>query len=81
MSERARKFVESWVEEYVHPPGFEEDNRHSRSRAEAVACLESAEIEGISKNEIKEEFDDLVSYMTARHQEMAAKAQSARRPL
>ncbi|MGH6828304.1 MAG: hypothetical protein ACREFW_05290 [Rhizomicrobium sp.] len=79
MSERARKFVASWVEEYVRPDGFEDDKRHSESRAEAVACLESAEIEGISKEEIKEEFADLVSYMAARHREMAAQALEPKR--
>ena len=80
MSIRARKFVDSWIAEYVHPEGFEDGSRHSESRAEAVACLESAEIEGISKEEIREEFADLVSYVAARHRQMAARQQDAKGP-
>jgi hypothetical protein len=63
MSERARAFVESWVKEYVHPVGYEDANHHSKSRANAIACYESALIEGITKTEIDEEYDDLVTYM------------------
>lgn len=80
MSERARKFVESWIEEYLHPSEPEDSNRHSQSRADAVACVESAEIEGISRDEIRHEFDDLVSYMIARRQEAVARAHRERRP-
>ena len=41
MSERARLFVESWIKEYVHPTKYEDENRHSQSRANAAACCGS----------------------------------------
>jgi hypothetical protein len=69
MSHRARAFVESWVREYVHPTTYEDENRHAESRANAVACRDSALIEGISRNEIKEEFADLVGYMARKHEQ------------
>jgi hypothetical protein len=69
MSERARAFVESWVQEYVHPTTYENENRHSESRANAVACYESALIEGIAKAEVEEEYGDLVTHMAKVHEQ------------
>lgn len=69
MSERAKAFVESWVNEYVHPATYETENHHSESRRHAMACYESALVEGIAKDEIAEEYPDLVSYMAARHEQ------------
>ena len=63
MSARAKAFVESWIEQYVHPMARETDNHRSRSRASAAACLQSAEVEGIPKDEIREEYGDLVPCM------------------
>jgi hypothetical protein len=67
MSSRARAFVQSWVKENVHPATYESENHHSASRANAVTCYQLALIEGISKQEISEEFDDLVTYMARQH--------------
>jgi hypothetical protein len=70
MSERAKLFVESWVTEYVHPTAYENAERHAQSRANAVACYESALIEGITKDEINEEFPNLVTYIAGRHEQI-----------
>ena len=70
MSERARAFVESWIEEYVHPTGYEDKNHHSESRANAAACYESALIEGITKAEISEEYEKLVAHMAQVHEQI-----------
>jgi hypothetical protein len=70
MSQRARAFVESWIEEYVHPTGYEDENHHSESRANAAACFESALIEGITKAEINEEYEDLVARMAQVHKQI-----------
>lgn len=70
MSQRARAFVESWVNEYVHPTTYESEDRHDQSRANSVACYESALIEGIKKDEIDEEFGDLEAYMARRHEDI-----------
>jgi hypothetical protein len=70
MSARARAFVESWVNEYVHPTTYESENRHPQSKANSAACYESALIEGIGKNEIDEEFGDLEAYMARAHEDI-----------
>lgn len=73
MSRRARTFVESWIGQYVHPASYESKDRHAESRANAVACYHSALIEGISKEEISEEFDDLVTHMANQHEQIIDK--------
>lgn len=70
MSERARAFVESWIEEYVHPIAYEDPNHHAESRANATACFESALIEGITKGEIDEEYEDLIARMAQAHEQI-----------
>jgi hypothetical protein len=67
MSQRARAFVDSWIQEYVDPTTYEDKDRHSQSRAFAVACYNAALIEGITKAEIAEEYPDLVSHMAKVH--------------
>ncbi|MEP6605030.1 MAG: hypothetical protein ABJA60_02810 [Nitrosospira sp.] len=68
MSQRARAFVDSWIQEYVHPTKYESKDRHPEARAFAVACYNSALIEGIMKVEIAEEYPDLVSHMAKVHE-------------
>ncbi len=60
MSERAKDFVETFKQERLHPSAYEGDDL-SESKALAAACYEAAEAAGISKEEIDEEYEDLVS--------------------
>jgi hypothetical protein len=57
----------------VHPATYEDGDHHSESRANAVACYDSALIEWISKAEIDEEYDDLVAHMTKVHKQIIDK--------
>ncbi|HEX3755635.1 MAG TPA: hypothetical protein VHV26_11225 [Rhizomicrobium sp.] len=70
MSARARAFVESWIQEYLHPVAYENKAHHAESRANAVACYESALIEGITKAEIDEEYPNLVAQMAQAHEKI-----------
>jgi hypothetical protein len=70
MSERARDFVESWKDEYLHPVTYEPEGDLSESKANAAACYDSAAIEGISKAEIDEEYEDLIAEFVSSHEKM-----------
>lgn len=68
MSERAKAFVEAWIEENVHPAAYEPEDDNTQSEANAAACIEAATAQGISKAEIDEEFEDLVAHMAENHE-------------
>jgi len=67
-SGHTRAFVESWVNEYVHLTNYEGVNHHSESRTNALACYESALIEGITKEEIAEQFQCFAAYIIRRRE-------------
>ena len=69
MSPRAREFVESFMVEYERPVGHEGDDL-TESKAFAASCYDSAAIEGISKAEIDEEYEDLVAEFASSHESM-----------
>ena len=63
MSERALAFVEEWVNENVHPTGYEPEGDNAQAAALAVQCLAAAKAEGIAEAEIKDAFEDLTQFM------------------
>jgi hypothetical protein len=69
MSRRAKEFVESFIVEYEAPVSHEADDL-TESKAFAASCYASAAIEGISKAEIDEEYEDLVAEFASSHESM-----------
>ena len=67
MSLRAREFVESFIVEYEAPVAHEAGGL-TESKAFAASCYASAAIEGISKAEIDEEYEDLVAEFASSHE-------------
>jgi hypothetical protein len=75
MSERARKFVEAWIRQFVRAERDEHPLNLFESRADAIACVHSALEDGIARLEIREEYGDLVRHIAAaRHRLVAANA-------
>ena len=68
MSNRARVFVEYWVNEFLHPDLYEDEETHAESRANAADCVEAAAHYGIEKTEIDQEYGDLVVHMARLHE-------------
>ena len=64
MSECGRRFVEGWVNEHVHPTGYEAEGDTSETRQLTELCLAAARAKGISKKEIEEDIGDIDDYMS-----------------
>ena len=65
MSERANSFVEAWVIENVISEGNQPKDDLALARDLAQRCLAAAHAEGISEEEIKEGFEDLVEFLSS----------------
>ena len=66
MSKRAVEFLEEWVSEnMVKPVAGAPEGDDSEARLRAEECLIAAKEEGIAKEDIEEEVNDLVDYMSA----------------
>ena len=74
MSERARKFVEAWIRQFVRAERDEHPLNLFRSRADAIACVHSALEDGIARLEIREEYGDLVRHIAAARHRMTSAA-------
>ena len=60
MSAQARKFVEAWIEQNVlAEPYLAEEGEATRPSEFVSACLAEADVAGIPRKEIDEEFEDL----------------------
>ncbi len=70
MSQRARKFVNYWIAEFLHPDLYEDDETLSESVENAADCCKCAAMYGIGKAEIDEEFDDLVAHIARIHEKI-----------
>ena len=68
MSLRAREFVDFYIEEFLHPDTYEDEETFDESTENAEECIHLAHMNGIAKSEIDEEFGDLVAHI-ARHHE------------
>lgn len=69
MSARALEFVETWVSEKIEEEGYPDENEESVAKAWAAECLEAANEERISSDEIEEAFDDLAEFIEGEFEE------------
>jgi hypothetical protein len=63
MSERGMLFVEDWRANHVLAAGDAPEGDHSQAAKYAQDCLAAAEKSGITKDEIEEDYGDLVDHM------------------
>lgn len=68
MSVRAREFVDFYIEEFLHPDAYEDEETHDKSAENAEECLHLAMMNGIARSEIDEEFGDLFAHMARVHE-------------
>lgn len=70
MTQRARAFVEYWIEEFLHPDAYEDEETFDESTENAAQCVHYAAMNGIAKPEIDEEFGDLVAHIARIHEQI-----------
>jgi hypothetical protein len=64
MSERGMLFVEEWLSNNIQAAGYGPSDDQSQAAKYADDCLAAAERKGITKNEIEEDYGDLVDHMS-----------------
>ena len=68
MSQRAREFVEFWIEEFLHPDVYEDEETLDESNEHVEECIHLAAMNGIARSEIEEEFGDLLHHIARMHE-------------
>jgi hypothetical protein len=63
MTEDAKAFVEHWVEDNIHPTGYEPEGDATEARKAMLACFRDADRAGISRRSIQDAIGDLQEYM------------------
>ena len=63
MSMKAREFVEKWVNENVHPTGYEPEGDSAEAKKLANACWRAVDLAGIGRPQVAAEIDDLEDFM------------------
>lgn len=63
MSQRAREFVDRWVESNIHAEPYVAEQADPRPAEFARNCMYEARGSGISRPEIEQECGNLISYM------------------
>jgi hypothetical protein len=81
MSLRAREFVDFYIQEFLHPDTYEDEETYDESTENAEECIHLAMMNGISKSEIDEEYGNLVAHIARIHEKIvdAALSRSYRR--
>ena len=64
MSERGMLFVEEWLSNNIQAAGYGPADDQSQAATYAEDCLAAAAKKGITKNEIEEDYGDLVDHMS-----------------
>jgi len=64
MHNDARDFVEGWIEENVHPTGYDHAGNLKEAKMLALACRAAADEVGIGRAAVDAEFASLVNYIT-----------------
>jgi hypothetical protein len=64
MSERAMLFVEEWLSNNIQAAGYGPADDQSQAAKYAEDCLAAAAKNGITKNEIEEDYGDLLDHMS-----------------
>jgi len=64
MSAEAREFIEDWVENNVHPTGYEPEGDSEEAKKLAFECWRAVDQAGISRAAVKEEVGELLDYMS-----------------
>lgn len=64
MSDHVREWMENWMDNYVHFDGYpDEDAPDPAAVSLAEQCVTMAADDGITKDQLENEFGDLVMYM------------------